>query len=326
VKKDYNDEEWVHSNVWENYGAGDERGAANEMDCGSVLQALSLVKKGRIYDLETERFKGMNIWNGHCGFEIVSYASPSGRRKLKNTNAHCSVNWYQKGEWMDEEHNAPDYRMGCNTEMVMGPLHLGTHIDALCHWTTGEDDHWYGGYTDAEYGSVLGPSKCDAAKIPPMIMRGVMLDIASYKGVEYLPGDYIISAEDCEACARWEGVALKRGDAVLLRTGNGWPEERAGGAGLGISAARYLVEEGGAILVGDDKSCLDGEKADGSMSVPRHPQPVHHYLLIQQGVHIMEYVQLEELARDEVYEFCFISCSPKLRNATGMPVRPIALV
>ena len=62
------------------------------------------------------------------------------------------------------------------------------------------------------------------------------------------------------------------------------------------------------------------------MSVPRHPQPVHHYLLIQQGVHIMEYVQLEELARDEVYEFCFISCSPKLRNATGMPVRPIALV
>lgn len=326
MKKDYHDESWLNENIWGKYGDDDELGAANEISRDSVLKALSLVKKGKIYDLETERYKGMSIWNGHCNFEILSYASPAARRKLKDMNAHSSVNWYKEGEWLDEKHNDPRFCMGLNTEMVIGPLHLGTHIDALCHWTSGEDNHWYNGYTEADYGSMLGPMKCDAAKIPPMIMRGVMLDIAAYKGGEYLPPDYIITAEDCEECMKWQGVELRCGDAVFLRTGNGWPEERTRGAGLGISAARYLVEECGAILIGDDKSCIDGENADGSMSVPGHPQPVHHYLLIQQGVHIMEYVQLEELSRDKIYEFCFISCSPKLRNATGVPVRPIALI
>jgi kynurenine formamidase len=325
LKKDYTDDSWLEKNDWR-YGVDDERGAANEITSTSILKAISLIKKGKVYDLETVRFKGMNIWNKHCDYEIVSYASPSRRRTLKNTDASSVMNWYKPGEWMDDEHNDPKYHMGCNTEMVIGPMHIGTHIDALCHWTTGEDDHWYNGYTDAEYGSSMGPTKCDASKIPPLIMRGVMLDIAAWKGMEYLPLDYIITAEDCEKCAKWENVKLKAGDAVMLRTGNGWPQERTRGAGLGISAARYLVEESGAILIGDDKADLDGENADGSMSVPKHPQPVHHYLLIQHGIHILEYVQLEELSNDKVYEFCFINCSPKFRNATGVPTRPIAII
>ena len=326
MKKDYNDYSWLEENTWGKYGPGDEKGKANEISAESVLKALSIVKTGKVYDLGTELFKGMNIWDGHCGYEIVSYASTYGRERLKNTDGADGVNWYKQGNWMDEAHNYPDYHMGCNTEMVVAPMHIGSHIDALCHWSAGEDNHWYNGYNDRENGSGFGPTKCDAAKIPPLIMRGVMLDMAAYMGAEHLPENYIITAEDCEGCAKQQKVELKKGDAVLIRTGEGWPEGRCGTAGLGISAARYLVEEGGAILVGDDMSDLDGQNADGTMSVPGHPQPVHHYLLIQQGVHIMEYVQLEELAKDKVYEFCFI-CSPaKARYATGMFCRPLAIV
>lgn len=326
MMKDYNDYSWLNENTWGKYGAEDERGKANEINAQSVLEAVSIVKTGKVYDLGTELFKGMNIWNGHCGYEIVGYASTYGRERLKNTEGEDEVNWYKQGNWMDEEHNYPDYHMGCNTEMVVAPMHIGTHIDALCHWTTGEDNHWYNGYNDVENGSGFGPTKCDVAKIPPLIMRGVMLDIAAYRGVSHLPGDYIITAEDCEKCAARQNIALKAGDAVLLRTGEGWPEGRCGTAGLGISAARYLVEECGAILLGDDMSCLDGQHSDGSTSVPGHPQPVHHYLLIQQGVHIMEYIQLEELAKDKVYEFLFICAPAKARYATGMFCRPLAIV
>ena len=73
-------------------------------------------------------------------------------------------------------------------------------------------------------------------------------------------------------------------------------------------------------------ACIDGFNADGSSSVPEHPQPVHHYLLIQQAVHIIEYLQLDQLAKDKCYEFCFICLPAKVKCATGMYVRPIAMV
>lgn len=320
----YHDDSWMKTNVWGKWGKDDEVGALNDLTPELVLKAISLIKKGKVYDLETERFKGMPVWPGHCGFDILSYSNPQGRRNLMGTECPVAFNWHEEGGMLGADNNA--YNLGLNTEMVVAPLHLGTHIDALCHWTAGDDDHWYNGYTADKYCTVFGPTKTDIAKIPPMVMRGVLLDIAGYKGVDSLPNNYIITAEDCEGCIKWQGVEMKKGDAVLVRTGEVWPTSNCGSAGLGISAARYLVEECGAFLVGDDMAAIDGFNADGSSSVPNHPQPVHHYLLIQQGVHIMELLQLHELAKDKVYEFCFINTPSKFRNATGMFVRPVAIV
>ncbi len=326
MKKDYSDNSWSKENVWAKYGQDDQLGAMNEVNPASILKAFSMVKQGKVYDLETERFKGMPIWDGHCGFDIVSYATPAGRQVMVGTDADNSVNCYKPGEWMDEEHNLPEYHMGWNSEVLITPLHVGTHIDALCHWTTGDDNHMYNGVKAEDVTTNYGPIKLDAAKIPPIITRGVLLDIAGYKGVEYLQPGYIITAEDCEGCAAWEGVELKPGDAVFLRLGETWPKGRCGSAGVGITAARYLVEECGAIIVGDDMSCIDGFHEDGSSSVPGHPQPVHHYLLIQQGVHIIEFLQLDELAKDKAYEFCMIGLPSKIKYSTGMFIRPIAVV
>ncbi len=325
MNKDYNDNEWVRENAWK-WGKDDQRGAMNMLTDESVLRAFSMIKKGRIYDLETERFKGMPVWPGHCGFEVVSYASPLGRMNMKETGADPSISWYDQGKWLDKEHNIPEYNMGLHSEMLIGPMHVGTHIDALCHFTTGADNHMYNGFRADECDTNFGPAKLDAAKIPPIVTRGVLLDIAGFKGIDHLEDGYIISAEDCEACAVWEGVTLKSGDAVLLRLGESWPEGRCGSAGVGISAARYLVEECGAILLGDDMACIDGFHKDGSSSVDGHPQPVHHYLLIQQGIHIIEYLQLDKIAADKIYEFCLICLPAKVRYATGMMLRPVAVI
>ena len=55
------------------------------------MKAAALVKEGKIYDLETERFHGMPVWDGHCGFELLTYASPMGRRNMsRNSNYPAS--------------------------------------------------------------------------------------------------------------------------------------------------------------------------------------------------------------------------------------------
>jgi kynurenine formamidase len=97
-------------------------------------------------------------------------------------------------------------------------------------------------------------------------------------------------------------------------------------AGVTLETARYLVEEKNVYLLGDDQSAFENFPPGQVSSYPGHIHPVHHYLLIQQGVHIMEMLQLAELARDKVYEFCFIGLPNKIRCSTGMMIRPVAVV
>lgn len=325
MKKDYYDDSWLSNNVWDKYGRDDQQGAMNEVTPEMIVKAAALVKKGKVYDLETTRFKGMPVWPGHCGFDLISYASYQGRHNmLEDKEIPNAFNWYNDGAMLDPKKD--HFGVGFNTELVITPMHLGTHIDAFCHCTIGDEGAFYNDYTSSKYTTSFGPVKCDVSKIPPMVLRGVLLDMAGYKGVDHIENNYIVTAEDVEGCAKWEGVELKPGDAVCVRLGEKWPEGCCGDAGLGVSAARYLVEEGGAIVVGDDMACIDGFNADGSSSWPNHGQPVHHYLLVQNGVHIIEYLQLDELAKDKVYEFCFVCLPSKIKGATGMFIRPIAIV
>jgi kynurenine formamidase len=321
----YDDDSWKAENVWGTWGDEDEIGILNELTEDMVLSAFRMVQVGKVYDLETERFKGMPVWTGHCGFEILAYADSRGRHNMDRCDYAQEFSWTKPGAMLAPSIN--DMNMMVNSEILIAPLHAGTHIDALCHWSTGKDDHWYGGFTSEKYGTNFGPVRCDISKTLPMTMRGVLLDIAGYKGVPHLQPNTIITAEDCANCAEWESIELRRGDAVLIRTGERWPQsDFCPNAGLGISGARFLAEEKGAFAVGDDQICLEGFHANGSSSVVNHPQPVHHYLLIQRGIHILELLQLDELAADKCYEFCFICTPTKIRSATGMYVRPLAVV
>ena len=302
--------------VW---GKDDEVGALNAMTPQSVLEAIGLVKKGRIYDLGIDYDRTSYKWPGHSPGEIISFRTPEGvKRQQDHGFTAPSVNpaelaWHSCALFINDN--------------------VATQIDSLGHITTGDDDHWYNGFTEAEWGGNFGIRKADASTIPPIVVRGVLIDVAGQKGVEALPGGTAIGSKDLRAALEKQGTTIKPGDAVFVRTGTlrywgeaGGDHEKIGAhdsAGINLEAAKWLVEEKGAIMVGSDTSGLEvGPAPAGSTSFI----PVHEYLLVEQGVHVAEFHYLEELAADRVYEFCYIAATNKIKGSTaGFTMRPIAL-
>jgi kynurenine formamidase len=291
----------------------DELGVIHQKGPKDLLEALTLVKKGQIYDLDSGRWPEMPVFPAHPPFIMTSYRTPRGLRNQKDLD-----------EWRGEN----TANMALNTELIIGTVHTGTHIDALSHITCGSDDHWYGGYQEVDYMGDFGPLTAEASSMPPFICRGVLIDIPAYKGVDILEGGYLITVEDVEGALEAQGTEVRVGDAVLIRTGymQPWgvdPErtERHFGSGIGHEVALYLAERGVVLVGGDNESVEINPSVD-----PENPHPVHIELLVERGIHIMELVHVEDLSRDKVFEFLFVCLPLRIKGATGSMVRPIAVV
>jgi kynurenine formamidase len=274
--------------------------------------ALALVERGWVYDLEVTRFPFMPGAAAHPPWQLVTYRTPQGER-VDRTPA-----------WMDQENVD---QIGFLSELVIGSLHTGTHIDALAHFTRGPADAWYGGVTADAALSDFGPRAYDVTTLPPIITRGVLLDIAAVEGVDCLPAGFGIGPAACQAALHRAGVTLQEGDAVLLRTGwmTRWPDpvalEAVAGAGLNEAGARWLAQQGVVLMGADTPGFEQNPSAD-----PRRPRVVHPYCLIDAGIPIMELLDLEALARDQVYVFALIVSPLKIRGGTASLVRPLALI
>jgi kynurenine formamidase len=277
----------------------------------NVLGALALVKQGRIYSLDCGRFPGMPIFAGHPPFQVLSYRTPRG---IANQGDQ---------DWLGE--NEPGFYW--QSEMVMGTVHSGTHVDALSHITCGERHEWFGASNADEHLGDFGPLRGDATELPPLIARGVLIDVAGARGVDALDAHEAIGADELRDVLGREGVELRRGDVALVRTGylSGWPDAEFIAAheqaGIDHDAGLWLAEQG-VIAVGADTEALEVLPS----TVPGNPHPVHLALLNQRGILIIEMVDCEELARDRVYQFCFVCLPLAIRGATGSMVRPVALV
>ncbi len=293
------------------YGAGDEVGSLNEMTSASVVAAAKLVQKGKVYDLDPGRFRGMPLWPGHPPFEVLTFRTPLGLYNQKDQG------WLMKNN---------DAHIGFISDVIIGTVHTGCHFDSLAHITVGPDNHWYNGFKESTDLGDWGPLKADASTIPPVVTRGVMIDVASHKGMKMLPAAYCITVADLKASLKKQGTVLKPGDTVLVRTGqlSVWPDKaemaKGNGAGLGLEAVKWLAEQNKTILMGVDQAAFECDSPD-----PTNPHPVHQYMLIDNGIHIMEFVYLEDLAKDKVYEFMFVVEPLKIKGATGSMIRPIAV-
>jgi kynurenine formamidase len=140
-----------------------------------------------------------------------------------------------------------------------------------------------------------------------------------------LPLSYGIGPDDLEGCLKHQRTELRPGDVVMVRTGRmrAWPDPAAyinDAPGLNRAGAEYLAK-GGAVTIGGDTLALEQVPSTD----PENWQVVHTYLLAEAGVPIMEVVDLEALAAEKVFEFCFFGACLKLRGATGSPMRPVAL-
>ena len=198
--------------------------------------------------------------------------------------------------------------------IAMG-THVGTHIDSFSHFSC--NGICFGGKA-VEQSYASGMSDLSVDRIDPIVRRGVLLDVAGVVGVDELPEDFEIRPEHLEKAQRAE---IHAGDVVLIRTG--WArffENAAGyinstrGPGPGLDGAKWLSSRK-VFAVGADTVAF--EKLPSEMEV-------HVHLLVESGIHIIEVLNLEELARDGVWEFLFVAAPMKIRGGTGAPVRPLA--
>ncbi len=302
------------------WGKDDEVGALNAMTPSSIRAALQLAKQGKVYDLGIPYDRKSFKWPGHSAAEVILYRGPEGVKR--------------EGDFKPvADRQSNPYGMGWHSCALFLSDNVGTQVDGLGHVTMGDDNHWYNGFKEAEWGSNFGVRKCDATTIPPILTRGVLIDVAGFRKVEALPAHYRITPEDLKGALGKQGTTLQPGDTVLIRTGamRYWGADGSNhdklrehdSAGIDLDAARWLVEQQGAILLAADTSGLEYGPRPDEKSVFI---PVHRYLLIEQGVHIGEFHNLEELARDKAYEFCYICMTNKIRGSTaGFTLRPIAI-
>ena len=291
------------------WGADDEIGRLNLITPESQAAILSRLTGGKNYDLSVEYFIGMPSWQaaGDPHYRIWMTHTPDGTV----VDDPLGV-----GQTMNEHVSYTGAAISMYT-------HMGTHIDALNHF--GLDGKIWNGFSAADHLGDRGWKVAGAENIPPIIARGVLIDVAAAKGVDMLADGYRVTRDDLVKALGQQGVELREGDVVLIRTGRMKLYEDASAymanpPGLGMAAAKFLVEESGAMIVGADNLSFEAfpSEVDGNYV------PLHTYLLAQQGVPIMELVDLEGLAEDRVYEFAFIGASLKLRGADAAPIRPIA--
>ena len=201
--------------------------------------------------------------------------------------------------------------------------HVGTHIDALCHFS--KDGKLHGGVEVApiqSYSGGIGHWSADTIK--PIVRRGVLLDIARLKQVDVLPEDFVVDLETLQTALTEQIVEIHEGDVVLIRTGWSRYWNDAGkyinglkGPGLNLEAARWLSSKG--IHAG-------GSDTVAFEFIPAKTMPVHVHFLVEKGIHIIEALELKEIAQAEAREFAFVAAPLKIVGGTGAPIRPIALV
>lgn len=210
-----------------------------------------------------------------------------------------------------------------NDDRVITHLGIGTQIDGLGH--IGISGVHYGGVPRSEVVQPDGLVRYGAENIPPIVTRGVMLDMAAYRGVEVNEPIDSFGAADLQAAAEAQGVEVRRGDVVLIHTGwlarIGEPELFINQApGINADGAAWLVERG-VVAVGSDSSSGETNAPDPEGRV----LPVHAMLIAENGIYILETVDTRELAADGVHEFMFVLGAPRLRGSVQAIINPVAI-
>lgn len=259
------------------------------------------IRKSKIYDLAQPYFAGMPHYPTHPPF-LFGLTRKHGEM-ITTSGASSSADAIALGS------------------------HVGTHIDALCHFSYGGKLH--GGIEVASVQSdTEGIRQHSVDTIAPIVRRAVLLDIAAEMKTEALPADFVINPAHLESAANAQNVTVEEGDVVLLRTGwaRFWDDPAryiTGGHGTAPSGPGPALE--GAHWLSKRRIFAAGSDTIAFERVPASNMPVHVHLLVETGIHIIEALNLEELARDRVYEFVFVAAPLKIRGGTGSPIRPLAL-
>lgn len=293
-------QDWTESQ----WGPEDEIGAANRITPESVLAASQLITTGKTYNL---------------GIVVDSSTPAFSPRSM-------SVTVLQPNQI--ETDGLGSNGMTYNDDIFTGWLGIGPQIDGLGH--IGVKHTYYNGFHDSEFAKADGLTKLGIEKLPPIVTRGVLLNMAAHFDQEIVQEGTPYTKEDIQAAASAQGVEIREGDTVLFHSG--WlnlldgenPDHQryvSVEPGLGISGAEYLAEIG-VVAVGADTWGLETlpfeEGADGVFKV-------HQILIPQNGIFILENMETRELVADNVNEFMFVLGATRLKGAVQMMINPTAI-
>lgn len=203
-----------------------------------------------------------------------------------------------------------------------------THIDAFSHVA------FEGTLFDGKPEASVTAHGADAGAIDVLkdglVGRGVLLDVPRARGVAWIePGEHVFR-EDLESAERLQGVSVVAGDILLVRTGHArrlselgpWDTSLAK-AGLHPTVATFLADREVAALGSDGNSDTAPSTTEGVAF------PIHVLALNAMGVHLLDYLQFEDLVREcetaERWEFLFVAAPLRLEHGTGSPLNPIAI-
>lgn len=289
------------------WGAKDEIGSGNLMKPEMALKAAKLIHSGEVFSL---------------GFHLSAELPLIGERRFDlHMKRSTATDPGTRGE---------------NEEIVITELgQVGTQLDAFAHQIYGgkyyncltEDDMTSSSGGDLAGGGRQGFSHLTVEKIPDIMTRGVLIDVAALKNVDMLPAGTVITAEDLQQALAKENVKLEPGDAVMIHTGWGKlytvkDKDRylASSPGIGIDAGEWLIRQN-PMLVGTDTCCVEVRPYPGQ----KVNLPIHAMFLIVNGVYLVENLRLEPLAAARAYETAYIMEPLKIEGATGSTIAPIAV-
>jgi kynurenine formamidase len=309
----------LHAQSWEvpsdaqrcpsKWGAKDEIGSGNLMKPEMALKAAKLIHTGEVFTL---------------GFHLSAALPLIGSRRFDlHTKRSTATDPGTRGE---------------NEEIVITELgQVGTQLDAFAHQIySGEyynciTDHDMntseGAANDLSAGARQGFPKLGVEKIPDIMTRGVLIDVAGLKNVDMLPGGYVITADDLQQALAREKLKLETGDAVMINTGWGKlytvrdkDKYLKSSPGIGIQAGEWLIQQN-PMLVGTDTCCVEVRPYPGQ----KVNLPIHAMFLIVNGVYLVENLRLEQLATARVYESAYVMTPLKIEGGTGSTIAPIAV-
>jgi kynurenine formamidase len=290
-------EEDLRSKRW---GPNDEIGSANHVTPKRVVEAARLVRTGKVYPLGIE----------------TSATTPSFPPRT------FRITIVQPGQAGND--GLGRNRATYNDDILDGWMGTGSQIDGLGHIGVGHV--YYQNTKLADFAHPTGLTKFGIEKVPPLVARGVVLDMTAHYGTGLVPEGTAFRRAEIEAVAKAQGIEIREGDVVLFHTGwlslIGKDDARfqAGEPGLGLDGARYLIGKG-VTAVGADNWGLEAVPGED----PALAFPVHQELIPRNGTYILENMNTGPLVADRAWEFLFVLGQPRITGAVQAIVNPVAI-
>ncbi|HRH42002.1 MAG TPA: cyclase family protein [Pyrinomonadaceae bacterium] len=283
------------------FGANDQIGNLNYITPEKTLAASKLVTTGKSYRLGIETNKDIPAFPPRTFSIIILQPGQVAGGSLGSTKTTY------------------------NDDIINGWVGVGTGIDGLGH--VGIDNQYFNCNKASDFVTPTGLKKLGIENLPAVATRAVLLDMAGYFKTDIVKEGTAFNQAEIEGAMKRQDIkSLEKGDVVLFYTGwlklIGKDDKRyeAGNPGLGIEGAKYLASHGIAIAGADTENLevVPFEKGAGVFEV-------HQILLANNGIYIIENLNLEELAKDKVWESFFTLGAPRITGGVQAIVNPVTI-